>query len=102
MPSLHCAHTTTLTHHRQPSRPQGAQFPLFSKVDVNGDSAHEVYRYLKKHLPGDIVRSSSDARSNHPPRGTRRGARRAPLLPLFLFGYRVALTRRWLVQSGWR
>jgi glutathione peroxidase len=27
-------------------------FPLFSKVDVNGDSAAPVYTYLKESLPG--------------------------------------------------
>ena len=25
----------------------GAEFPLFSKIDVNGRNAHEVYRYLR-------------------------------------------------------
>jgi glutathione peroxidase len=27
-------------------------FPMFSKVDVNGDSAHPLYRLLKKEAPG--------------------------------------------------
>ncbi|NOT78567.1 MAG: glutathione peroxidase [Bacteriovoracaceae bacterium] len=27
-------------------------FPLFSKVDVNGDNASPVYQYLKESLPG--------------------------------------------------
>lgn len=27
-------------------------FPLFSKIDVNGENAHELYQYLKKSLPG--------------------------------------------------
>jgi len=28
------------------------KFPLFAKVDVNGDNAHPLYVYLKKHAPG--------------------------------------------------
>lgn len=27
-------------------------FPMFSKVDVNGDAAHPLYNYLKDSLPG--------------------------------------------------
>ena len=27
-------------------------FPLFAKVDVNGDQAHPLFQYLKKELPG--------------------------------------------------
>lgn len=27
-------------------------FPMFSKVDVNGDNAHPLYHYLKESLPG--------------------------------------------------
>ncbi|EQC44519.1 glutathione peroxidase [Bacteriovorax sp. BSW11_IV] len=27
-------------------------FPLFSKVDVNGDEAHPLYNFLKESLPG--------------------------------------------------
>ncbi len=30
----------------------GVTFPMFSKIDVNGDGAHEIYKYLKKELPG--------------------------------------------------
>ncbi len=30
----------------------GVSFPMFSRVDVNGDSAHPVFKYLKKELPG--------------------------------------------------
>jgi glutathione peroxidase len=30
----------------------GVSFPLFAKVDVNGDNAHPLYRYLKKAAPG--------------------------------------------------
>ncbi len=30
----------------------GVTFPLFSKIDVNGDSAHPLYAYLKRALPG--------------------------------------------------
>ena len=29
-------------------------FPLFSKVDVNGDAAHPLYRLLKKEAPGAL------------------------------------------------
>lgn len=27
-------------------------FPMFSKIDVNGDEAHPLYNYLKESLPG--------------------------------------------------
>jgi glutathione peroxidase len=30
----------------------GVTFPLFAKVDVNGDSAHPLYKYLTKAKPG--------------------------------------------------
>ena len=27
-------------------------FPLFAKIDVNGDAAHPVFKYLKQAAPG--------------------------------------------------
>lgn len=30
-------------------------FPMFSKVDVKGDSTHPVYKFLLACLPGDIT-----------------------------------------------
>ncbi len=30
----------------------GVTFPLFSKVDVNGDAAHPLFKHLKKEAPG--------------------------------------------------
>lgn len=30
----------------------GVSFPLFSKIDVNGDNAHPLYSYLKKQAKG--------------------------------------------------
>jgi glutathione peroxidase len=30
----------------------GVTFPMFSKIEVNGENAHEIYKYLKKELPG--------------------------------------------------
>ncbi|MCL1088446.1 glutathione peroxidase [Shewanella profunda] len=30
----------------------GVSFPLFSKVEVNGDHTHPLYQYLKKTAPG--------------------------------------------------
>lgn len=30
----------------------GVTFPLFSKIEVNGDNTHPLYQYLKKELPG--------------------------------------------------
>jgi len=30
----------------------GVTFPMFSKIDVNGDTAHPLYKYLKKELRG--------------------------------------------------
>ena len=26
---------------------KGAEFPLFSKIDVNGENIHEIYKYLR-------------------------------------------------------
>jgi len=31
------------------------KFPMFSKIDVNGENTHPVYEFLKKCLPGDIT-----------------------------------------------
>lgn len=33
-------------------------FPLFSKIDVNGDQAHPLYMYLKKQAPGFLGTTS--------------------------------------------
>jgi glutathione peroxidase len=30
----------------------GVSFPMFAKIDVNGESAHPVYKYLKNELSG--------------------------------------------------
>jgi glutathione peroxidase len=30
----------------------GVSFPLFAKIDVNGDNAHPLFAYLKKKAPG--------------------------------------------------
>ena len=30
----------------------GVSFPMFSKVEVNGDNAHPIFKYLKNALPG--------------------------------------------------
>ncbi len=30
----------------------GVSFPMFAKVEVNGDNAHPLFRYLKKAAPG--------------------------------------------------
>ena len=30
----------------------GVSFPMFAKIDVNGDSAHPLYKYLKQAKPG--------------------------------------------------
>jgi glutathione peroxidase len=30
----------------------GVTFPLFSKIDVNGDNAHPLFKHLKKAAPG--------------------------------------------------
>ena len=32
----------------------GVTFPLFSKIDVNGNNAHPLYNYLKVALPGTL------------------------------------------------
>lgn len=33
----------------------GVTFPMFGKIDINGDNTHPVYTYLKKCFPGDIT-----------------------------------------------
>jgi len=30
----------------------GVTFPMFSKIEVNGENAHPIYKYLKKELGG--------------------------------------------------
>lgn len=30
----------------------GVSFPMFSKIDVNGENAHPIYKYLKEELGG--------------------------------------------------
>lgn len=32
----------------------GVSFPLFSKIEVNGDSAHPLYKHLKDEAPGAL------------------------------------------------
>lgn len=32
----------------------GVEFPMFGKIDVNGDDTHPVFKYLKDELPGTI------------------------------------------------
>lgn len=34
----------------------GVSFPMFSKIEVNGDNAHPIYKYLKSKLPGLLSR----------------------------------------------
>jgi glutathione peroxidase len=34
------------------SRNYGVTFPMFSKIDVNGENAHPLYKYLKSEKPG--------------------------------------------------
>ncbi len=36
----------------------GVSFPMFAKVDVNGDSAHPIFKLLKAKLSGGIFGSS--------------------------------------------
>ncbi|GAF05867.1 glutathione peroxidase [Saccharicrinis fermentans] len=33
----------------------GVTFPMFSKIDVNGENAHPLYKYLKKELKGTLL-----------------------------------------------
>jgi glutathione peroxidase len=40
----------------------GVNFPLFAKVDVNGEKAHPLFQYLKKEAPGQS--ESSDIEWN--------------------------------------
>ncbi|BDD03066.1 glutathione peroxidase [Aureibacter tunicatorum] len=30
----------------------GVTFPMFAKIDVNGENAHPIFKYLKNELPG--------------------------------------------------
>jgi glutathione peroxidase len=32
----------------------GVSFPMFSKIEVNGENAHHIYKYLKNRLPGSL------------------------------------------------
>ncbi len=32
----------------------GVTFPMFAKIDVNGDNAHPLYEYLKRAAPGAL------------------------------------------------
>jgi glutathione peroxidase len=32
----------------------GVSFPMFSKIEVNGENAHPIYKYLKKNLKGMV------------------------------------------------
>jgi glutathione peroxidase len=34
------------------SRNYGVTFPMFAKIEVNGESAHQLYKYLKSEKPG--------------------------------------------------
>lgn len=34
----------------------GVGFQMFDKIEVNGDDAHPIYKYLKKELPGTLGR----------------------------------------------
>ncbi|MEI7503390.1 MAG: glutathione peroxidase [Paludibacter sp.] len=34
----------------------GVSFPMFSKINVNGENAHPIYKYLKKELTGTLGR----------------------------------------------
>jgi glutathione peroxidase len=36
----------------------GVTFPMFSKIDVNGDTAHPIYKFLKSKLKGGIFGSN--------------------------------------------
>ncbi|MBF0209385.1 MAG: glutathione peroxidase [Desulfamplus sp.] len=33
----------------------GVTFPMFAKIDVNGQNAHPIFKYLKQALPGVLV-----------------------------------------------
>ena len=34
---------------------KASPFPLFSKIDVNGENTHPIYQFLKTAFPGDIT-----------------------------------------------
>jgi glutathione peroxidase len=34
------------------ARSKGAKFPVFAKIDVNGENTHPLYVYLKANAPG--------------------------------------------------
>src|ERR1039458_4215036 len=33
----------------------GVEFPMFAKVDVNGENAHPLYKFLKQNKPGALA-----------------------------------------------
>ncbi|MBF0302583.1 MAG: glutathione peroxidase [Desulfamplus sp.] len=33
----------------------GVTFPMFAKIDVNGENAHPLFKYLKQALPGLLI-----------------------------------------------
>ncbi len=35
----------------------GVSFPMFSKIEVNGNNAHPIYKFLKQQLPGILGNS---------------------------------------------
>ncbi len=35
----------------------GVSFPMFDKIDVNGDAAHPLYEYLKSNVPNEKYKS---------------------------------------------
>lgn len=35
----------------------GVSFPMFSKIEVNGENTHPIYKYLKNRLPGVFGRN---------------------------------------------
>ena len=41
----------------------GVSFPMFAKIDVNGDQAHPLYRFLKKQKPGLLDRWAAERSS---------------------------------------
>jgi glutathione peroxidase len=84
-------------------------FPMFAKIDVNGDAAHPLYRYLKGEGParqrGHQVelhqvprrprrQGRRSLRPHHQARGIEGGNREAALRPFRSWGDMVALARR--------
>ena len=55
----------------------GVSFPMFEKIDVNGDAAHPLYQWLKKSAPGLLGQRTHQVELHEVPARSQRQGRRA-------------------------